>query len=83
MKLTDETIILRHTYQRLEKIRKKHPERIERMKEKEYTNPRIMTSMLPFGNELALMTNLSFKFSQKQLDDLYYKKWEIEKKYHT
>lgn len=47
MKSTDETVILRHTYQRLEKIRKKHPERLERMKEKGYTNTRIMTSMLP------------------------------------
>lgn len=83
MKSTDETVILRHTYQRLEKIRKKHPERLERMKEKGYTNTRIMTSMLPSGNELALMTNLPFEFSQKQLEDLYYQRWEIEKKYHT
>lgn len=83
MKSTDETVILRHTYQRLEKIRKKHPERLERMKEKGYTNTRIMTSMLPSGNELALMTNLPFEFSQKQLKDLYYQRWEIEKKYHT
>ena len=83
MKSTDETVILRHTYQRLEKIRKKHPERLERMKEKGYTNTRIMTSMLPSGNELTLMTNLPFEFSQKQLEDLYYQRWEIEKKYHT
>lgn len=53
------------------------------MKEKENTNTRIMTSMLPSGNELALMTNLPFEFSQKQLEDLYYQRWEIEKKYHT
>ena len=83
MKSTDETVILRHTCQRLEKIRKKHPERLERMKEKGNTNTRIMTSMLPSGNELALMTNLPFEFSQKQLEDLYYQRWEIEKKYHT
>ena len=53
------------------------------MKEKGYTNTRIMTSMLPSGNELTLMTNLPFEFSQKQLEDLYYQRWEIEKKYHT
>lgn len=35
MKSTDETVVLRHTYQRLEKIRKKHPERFEHMKKKE------------------------------------------------
>lgn len=83
MRLTDETVILRHTYQRLERIRKKHPERFEHMKEKGNTNTRIMTSMLPSGNELTLMTNLSLEFSQKQLADLYYQRWEIEKKYHT
>lgn len=83
MKSADETVVLRHTYQRLDKIRKKHPERLERMKEKGSTNTRIMTSMLPSGNELVLMTNLPFNFSQKQLEDLYYQRWEIEKRYHT
>lgn len=80
---TDEAVILRHTYQRLGKIRKKHPERYEHMKEKAGTNTRIMTSILPSGKELALMTNLPFEISQKQLEDLYYQRWEIEKKYHT
>ena len=31
---TDEAVILRHTHQRLEKIRKRHPDRFEHMKEK-------------------------------------------------
>ncbi|WP_235839240.1 transposase [Clostridium sp. Marseille-P2415] len=35
------------------------------------------------GNELTLMTNLSKQYSGKQLQDLYYQRWEIEKKYHT
>lgn len=42
-----------------------------------------MTSILPSGKELALMTNLPFEISQKELEDLYYHRWEIEKKYHT
>ena len=42
-----------------------------------------MTSILPSRKELALITNLSFKISQKELEDLYYQIWEIEKKYHT
>lgn len=83
MKSTDESVILRHTYQRLEKIRKKHPEVFQHMKEKGDTNTRIMTSKLPSGKELALMTNLPSEFSQEQLQDLYYQRWEIEKKYHT
>lgn len=83
MESSDEMVILRHTYQRLEKIRKKHPERFEHMKEKASTNTRIITSLLPSGKELALMTNLPFEISQKQLENLYYQRWEIEKKYHT
>lgn len=83
MESSDEMVILRHTYQRLEKIRKKHPERFEHMKEKARTNTRITTSLLPSGKEMALMTNLPFEISQKQLEDLYYQRWEIEKKYHT
>lgn len=39
--------------------------------------------MLPVGKELALMTDLPFEISQKELEDLYYQRWEIEKKYHT
>ena len=35
---TDEAVILRHTHQRLEKIRKRHPDRFEHMKEKVSTH---------------------------------------------
>lgn len=83
MQSADENVALRHTCQRLEKIRKKHPEVFQHMKEKGYTNTRIMTSKLPSGKELAFMTNLPFEFPQEQLQDLYYQRWEIEKKYHT
>lgn len=67
---TDEAVILRHTHQQLEKIRKRHPDRFEHMKEKVSTHTRIMTSILPSGKELALMTNLPFEISQKELEDL-------------
>lgn len=39
--------------------------------------------LLTSGKKLALMTNLPFGVSQKVLEDLYYQRWEIEKKYHT
>ena len=29
------------------------------------------------------MTNLPFEISQKELEDLYYQRWELEKIYHT
>ena len=80
---TDEAVILRHTHQRLDKIRKRHPDRFEHMKEKVRTHTRIMSSILPSGKELALMTNLPFDISQKEVEDLYFQRWEIEKKYHT
>lgn len=83
MQSADENVALRHTSQRLQKIRRKHPEVFEHIREKGWTNTRIMTSKLPSGKELAIMTNLPFQFSQKQLQDLYYQRWEIEKKYHT
>lgn len=83
MQSTDESVSLRHTGQRLQKIRRKHPEIFEYMKEKGYTDTRIMISNLPSGKELAIMTNLPYQFSQEQLEDLYYQRWEIEKKYHT
>ncbi len=31
-------------------------------------------SILPYGNELVLMTNLPFEIFQKKLEDLYYTK---------
>lgn len=83
MKSHDETVFLKHTSQRLTKIRKKHPERYEYMKEKGETQVRISVSELPSGKDLALMTNLPTEIRPEQLSDLYYQRWEIEKKYHT
>ena len=40
-------------------------------------------STLPSGNELALMTDLLNTITAEELADLYYQRWEIEKKYHT
>lgn len=79
----DEEIILEHSYSRLKKIQKKHPERYEQLKKKPGTTVRISSSELPSGNELLLMTNISTDISTKELSDLYNHRWEIEKKYHT
>ena len=83
MKSHDETVLLTHTSQRLTKIRKKHPECYEHMKEKGQTQVRISVSELPSGKDLTLMTNLPTEITPRQLSDLYYQRWEIEKKYHT
>lgn len=83
MPSADNNVILKHSAARLQKIRKKHPERYEHMKNKGETLVRISKSTLPSGNELALMTNLPDTITTKELADLYYQRWEIEKKYHT
>lgn len=79
----DESVKLMHTNPRLTKIKKNHPEVIEELKADKYTQTRIISSKLPSGNELGLMTNLPEKYSGKEIENLYFKRWEIEKKYHT
>lgn len=80
MQTTDENVILKHSPARLQKIRKKHPERYEHMKKKGKTLVRISESILPSGNELALMTDFPDAIATEELADLYYQRWEIEKK---
>lgn len=83
MKSSDEEVIIKHSYARLKKIQKKHPERYEQLKKKNGTAVRISRSMLPSGKELLLMTNLSAGICKEELANLYYHRWGIEKKYHT
>lgn len=83
MRSSDEYVYLKHTHARLAKIQKKHPDRWEHMREKEVTRTRILNKELPSGTELVLMTDLPKNFTSDQIQELYYKRWEIEKKYHT
>ena len=80
---SDSNIILKHTLPRLNKIRRKHPEIYDYMSRKGETRTRLIRRTLPAGTELALITNLSEEFTGNQIGDLYYQRWEIEKKYHT
>ena len=83
MNTLDEELIIKHSYPRLKKIEKKHPERYEELKKKNGTNVRILYSKGSSVNELLLMINISKDIGAKELADLYYQRWEIEKKYHT
>lgn len=83
MTCSDELICLKHTYVRLEKIRKKHPQRYEHMEEKKETFTRMIKRQLPSGQEWIFITNLPDTFTSQQIQNLYYQRWEIEKKYHT
>jgi len=53
------------------------------VKKKGKTTVRISRSTLPSGNELALVTDLPDTVTTEELADLYYQRWEIEKKYNT
>ena len=53
------------------------------MKKKGKTTIRISRATLPCGNELALVTDLPDTVTTEELADLYYQRWEIEKKYQT
>ena len=79
----DQFVTLQHTYPRLVKIKKRHPERFTWMKEKHETHTRISNITLPSGKNLTLMTSLSNSTSKEELQELYCQRWEIEKKYHT
>ena len=83
MQSADDKVILKHSSARLQKIRKKHPEQYEHMKNKGNTTVRISRSAIPSGNELALVTDLPDTIAAEELAGLYYQRWEIEKKYHT
>lgn len=79
----DAEIVLKHTGPRLDGIRRKHPEKYADMLNKKETRTRFIRGSLPTGAELALLTNLPAQFPQDDLLALYYRRWEIEKKYHT
>ncbi len=83
MTKSDESVKLMYTHPRLSKIKMKHLESFEELKAKEYTITRFISSKLPSGNEIVLMTNLPFKISGEEIKKLYFKRWEIEKKYHA
>jgi hypothetical protein len=79
----DESVRLAHTYPRLKKIAKNHPERVDELRAKGHTDTRIIACQLAGGSEMTLMTNLPLIFTKNEVQGLYLKRWEIEKKYHT
>ena len=63
----DQLVTLQHTYPRLVKIKKRHPERLAWIKEKHETHTRISNITLPSGKDLTLMTSLSNSTSKEEL----------------
>jgi len=83
MACNDEQVELKHTYSRLNKMKGTQLDITDKLKQKGSTKTRISISALPSGNELALMTDLPSAYNAQEIADLYFKRWEIEKKYNT
>lgn len=82
-KTTDEWVNLKHTSQRLVKVRKNHPEVIGELKEKAFTKVRLIDCCLPSSSQMTVMTNLPSEIKGEDITALYWQRWQIEKKYHT
>ena len=80
----DGMVELVHTPARLQKVKEKHPERLEALQRKGTSHARIVQHTLASGTELIVMTNLPMEeYTADEIVQLYYRRWEIEKKYHT
>jgi len=79
----DEQVVITHTAHRLATIRSRDRDAALRLKEKGRTRTRIVNHALPSGKRLTLMTSLGAEHNGKEVADLYYMRWGIEKKFHT
>lgn len=80
----DEIVKLRHTYSRIARIRKKHPEAAVSLAAKEYTEIRIVRGVTPSGKENAFATNATMgQLTTEEVTNLYFKRWKIEESYNT
>lgn len=84
MKGADAVVELEHTGPRLQKVGRRHPERLEALRKKGCTQVRILCGHRPGQTDLVLMTNLSQEqYTAEELGELYRKRWGIEQTYHT
>jgi hypothetical protein len=78
----DGRVSIRHTKNRLRRVREEQPERVVVLEGKGETEARILKTK--FGEEAGtLITNLGEEIGAGEIRELYGKRWEIEKKYHT
>ncbi|GHV34939.1 hypothetical protein AGMMS4952_27320 [Spirochaetia bacterium] len=79
----DEEVLLRHTPARLKSMKKSTPELAGTLTTTGSTQTRIINLKLDSGQEVTLMTNIPTDISTEEVQQLYLKRWQIEKKYHT
>lgn len=84
MESDDEMVKLQHTYPRIAKIRKKHPEAAASLVAKGHTETRIVRDITPSGEEIAFATSLTMEeLTTVDVAKLYFKRWKIEENYNT
>lgn len=82
MSTDDEYINIKHTNVRVKKIKKENLEIGNRLEQLKETKVRITKSILPNGDEIRILSNLTFEeFNRDELLELYSKRWGIEKSY--
>jgi hypothetical protein len=79
----DEAVLLRHTSDRLSSMKKGTPELAGTLTTKGSTPTRIINMKSVCGQEITLMTNIPTDIGTEEIQQLYLKRWQIEKKYHT
>lgn len=84
MNTNDEYISIKHTKERLKKIKKNYPEEAKKLEQLKETKVRVTKATLSNGEEIRILSNLSYdEFNQDDIVNLYSERWGIEKSYDT
>lgn len=85
-KTQDEFVNIKHTYPRLQNIRKRYPEEAKKLEELEQTKVRITKKNIKTkegkNEEIRILSNLEFdEFNSEEILKLYLERWNIEESY--
>ena len=84
MNTNDEYISIKHTKERLKKIKKNYPEEAKKLEQLKETKVRVTKATLSNAEEIRILSNLSYdEFNQDDIVNLYSERWGIEKSYDT
>jgi hypothetical protein len=92
----EEEVAIKHTYQRMAALKKKDPVLAQKLIDKKFTKARIIETDIGKGKTngkgkkrkaaesgWAFITNLAEAYTGEEIGKLYWKRWNIEKKFHT
>jgi IS4 transposase len=79
----DEDVEIEHTCGRIAALKKKNPAAALELVEKRFTKARIIETDIGKKKKWTFITNLPKTINGKDIANLYWKRWEIEKKFHT